>query len=525
MQPWCFNDRMPSAGTVRAREAMTRDFASAIFPAGSPRANELLIARQVPQMAANANDGRDERGWVRRVVNGDPDAREEFSKLVQDTIGAWCHTLARDQKAATALLDHVQNVFAAEILPPYADVDTPQPPLNMFITLKARQILAGRAIALLRQEEPDGWMFEAMFEPEIKNAIARHFRFDPQTHDDIYNEIRDKFRRNDYELILGEGGYEGSGSFTAWVMKTVKNELNNTEFTILQEREILEPRAIALLRQEEPDGWMFEAIFATEIKDAVAHYFRFDPQTHDDIYNEIRDKFRRNDYELILGERGYDGSGSLTAWVMKTVKNELINTDRKRYRPRQHEPTDIKKLAMLDRSVWDLIFRKRKVANPDVILPALGLKLVTRDEVAASIARVLKASKKPPSGALRKPVVKPMPEDETGEWEDPNPDPADSRLEFEHRERAKAAMRAVMIEQLSAQEEFCLRAVMNGLTADIVFQRMGWPPVEVHAAAASAAKKMKTALARLRSDDDRPAASGRRRKGSGPSIGNEERGS
>jgi DNA-directed RNA polymerase specialized sigma24 family protein len=292
----------------------------------------------------------------------------------------------------------------------------------------------------------------------------------------------------------------------------------------LAAREVLEARALALLKRKEPDGWMFEAMFEQVIRKVIALQVRRDQETHDGLYNEISDEIRHGNYALL---NKYEGNGSLGGWIRRTVKHSLIDIHRDRYDKRVHKPEGIKKLSTLDQKVWELIYRKRMSANPDVILPALGLRLVTRDAVADAIKRVIEAAKKPPSGSLGRPIFKPPPD--TDQWVDPAPTPPETSEESEAKERVKAALRK-MIAQLPADDKLYLRLVVMGLAAEAIVERTAWSSKKLKELRRNA-KKMREALKRLRDDDADPTPSPQPRdnkgprKGGGPSIGNEERGS
>src|SRR5262245_6556637 len=174
-----------------------------------------------------ANEEIGDLALVRSVIRGAEGAWEQFARRQSGLIYSFCDLLFSPDTAADEYLNILGRLRADDfaILRPYNG----RAKLATYLTLKLGDVVASRLLSILSEDPERGWKaFETFFKNDIHRLIAKQFPSfakhettdDGSSREDLYQEICLLLIEQNYRRIMN---YDGRGSFTGYVRRTVQN--------------------------------------------------------------------------------------------------------------------------------------------------------------------------------------------------------------------------------------------------------------------------------------------------------------
>ncbi|MGO9134736.1 MAG: sigma-70 family RNA polymerase sigma factor [Methylovirgula sp.] len=188
--------------------------------------DDALTEVVLPLHRAAPEGSAPEQALVARIINGDGRVVAEFLRAAIPPLLSAIAKLEPDADEQQAALLYVLGKLKEDGYRRLQAFDG-RASLASFLPLVARELLALRAAERLFADPQQGWTrFKRIFDRDIQTRIARRFPYDAGTGrwEDIYQDICIKLVEGDCRRLRD---YGGKGSFIGFVLKVVKNLLND----------------------------------------------------------------------------------------------------------------------------------------------------------------------------------------------------------------------------------------------------------------------------------------------------------
>ncbi|MBI2088731.1 MAG: hypothetical protein HYT78_08290 [Deltaproteobacteria bacterium] len=148
---------------------------------------------------------------IQNLIRGEQGAWEEFVHRYSDLIYSLCSLAFSNRELEAEYLNVVRLLRADDFS--VLRAFNGRASLSTFLTIKIRDLLAGRILELFKEDTDRAWRaFERFFEKEFK-AVARESQ-------DLLQDIRVLLIEDGFRRILS---YAGRGSFTGYILTTIHN--------------------------------------------------------------------------------------------------------------------------------------------------------------------------------------------------------------------------------------------------------------------------------------------------------------
>jgi RNA polymerase primary sigma factor len=271
-------------------------------------------------------------------------------------------------------------------------------------------------------------------------------------------------------------------------------------YTTLVVRDLLSERVVKLLALNTDAGWRaFEAFFSDDMRRTILRKLpgQDHQQNREDAYQSLCEALLKNDLQRL---RAYSGRGSPSGFILQVVENLVIDYVRT-ILPRRRLPAAIQRLAMLDQSVFRLLYWERLSPEPTLLLARLpsAETSFTLADVAEAIVRIRAAL---PTGyyaeahGLSQTIDISAAEQGVlaGGAEDfAVPTPEDQLLQGQAAGLLEQALAALQhaLPRLDATERLYLEFAMSGQPAREIARLIGLPVENVHKLAQKVKKQLR----------------------------------
>ncbi len=136
-------------------------------------------------------------------------------------------------------------------------------------------------------------------------------------------------------------------------------------------RDLLSERVVKLLALDADRGWRaFEAFFSSDMRRIILRMLPGSDhqQNREDAYQSICEALLRNDMQRL---RAYSGRGSPSGFILHVIENLAIDYVRT-VMPRRRLPAVVQRLALLDQSVFRLLYWEHLAPDPAALLGRLS---------------------------------------------------------------------------------------------------------------------------------------------------------
>jgi len=159
----------------------------------------------------------DDRGLVRAVLAGEPDAQARLIRRAADIVWTCCRALTGDEVSARAAFETALAAVQAENFACLWAFDG-RSRLDTFLALVVRNLLGRDVLRRVAEDAAKGWSaFEALFGGELRRLVQRRLPgpFWTETRQDAYQEICAGLVADDCRRLAA---YEGRGSPAGFVL-------------------------------------------------------------------------------------------------------------------------------------------------------------------------------------------------------------------------------------------------------------------------------------------------------------------
>jgi RNA polymerase primary sigma factor len=178
-----------------------------------------------------------ERALLSAALRGDAEACARLLRAVADLIWTACRLVTREEAETEAVFRDVVAGLRANGFSRLKGYDG-RAPVNVYVALVVRDLLAERAIRLLAIDGERGWRaFEGFFGEDARHMIARLLPGPRHQHDreDAYQAVCEALLNNDHARLRA---YSGRGSPSGFVLHTMENLVIDFVRTIVPRRRL-----------------------------------------------------------------------------------------------------------------------------------------------------------------------------------------------------------------------------------------------------------------------------------------------
>jgi DNA-directed RNA polymerase specialized sigma24 family protein len=164
-------------------------------------------------------DAAEMQARIAALRDGDLETATQFVKEIALTVWGACALLTADEAQTREAFVEIMALLKANNFARF-DAYTGRGPLETFVALNVRDLLATRMLRLLHEDRQKGWRaFEGLFKADLVRLIHRRMR--GAAHEDsrreAYQQISLAMVEEDYRRL---SAYGGNGSFAGFVLRT-----------------------------------------------------------------------------------------------------------------------------------------------------------------------------------------------------------------------------------------------------------------------------------------------------------------